>query len=334
MLFARRIFPEGGKSIDNAHRAIADRLKIRVFSSFCLFEHLQTAILRDVQLDHTHVEEVLIFAVNDHDTDNSEGGDPQQYCISIERPSLTLDRVVAGMLKNDGYKRDPDLRKRYSGKVCAVLRMVAKSLKHLHSQGVVHGDLCMVNCGKFDETWKIMGTLGLQCIGQRFNPARWHESFPPEAINEVDDEQGSTICDSDDAPVGFKSNLVAEASIDIWAFGKLAYEMLLGDPLLDFDASKKPSEDKVTLLEVMEWDESRMKDVFHSLLDAGIPESGADLITSCLFFLPDQRPASMDEVLENPFWKEMRRGKERSRRPKRSEDSVYTETSRMEKIEI
>jgi hypothetical protein len=67
-----------------------------------LFEHLQTAILRDIQLDLTHVEEVLIFAVNDHDTDNSEGGALQQYCISNERPSLTLDRVVAGMLKNDG----------------------------------------------------------------------------------------------------------------------------------------------------------------------------------------------------------------------------------------
>jgi hypothetical protein len=287
-----------------------------------LFEHyLQTAILRDIQLDPTHVEEVLIFAVNDHDTGNAEAGAPQQYCISIERPSLTLDRVVAGMLKNDGYKRDPDLRKRYSGKVCAVLRMVAKSLKHLHSQGVVHGDLCMVNCGKFDETWKIMGTLGLQRIGQKFNPARWHEAFPPEAIAEVDDEQGSAICDSDDAPVGFKSNLVAEPSIDVWAFGKLAYEMLLGDPLLEFDASKKPSEDKVTLLEVMEWDETRMKDVFHRLLDAGIPETGADLITSCLFFPPDQRPASMDEILANPFWKEMRRGKERPRRPKRSEES-------------
>lgn len=276
-----------------------------------------------------------MFAVNEHGTDNSEGGTPQQYCISIGRPSLTLDRVVAGMLKNDGYKRDPDLRKRYSGKVCAVLRMVAKSLKHLHSQGVVHGDLCMVNCGKFDDNWKVMGTLGLQRIGQWFNPARWHESFPPEAVNEVDDDQGSAICDSDDAPVGFKSNLVAESSIDVWAFGKLAYEMLLGDPLLDFDASKKPSEDKVTLLEVMEWDESRMKDVFHRLLDAGIPESGADLITSCLFFRPDQRPASMDEILENPFWKEMRRSKEQSRRPKRSdESSVYTETTRMENMEI
>jgi hypothetical protein len=95
----------------------------------------------------------------------------------------------------------------------------------------------------------------------------------------------------------------------------------LGDPLLEFDASKKPSEDKVTLLEVMEWDETRMKDVFHRLLDAGIPETGADLITSCLFFPPDQRPASMDEILANPFWKEMRRGKERPRRPKRSEES-------------
>jgi hypothetical protein len=73
-------------------------------------------------------------------------------------------------------------------------------------------------------------SLGSQRIGERFNPARWHESFPPEAVDEVDAEQGGTIFDSDDAPAVFKSNLVAEPSIDVWAFGKLAYEMLLESP--------------------------------------------------------------------------------------------------------
>jgi hypothetical protein len=101
----------------------------------------ETAIVRDHQLDPTHVEEILTFAANDNDRENFEGGASQQYCISIERPSLTLDRLVAGMLKNDGYKHNADLSLR--------------SPPYGRQVSQVHGDPCMGNCGKFDETWKI-----------------------------------------------------------------------------------------------------------------------------------------------------------------------------------
>jgi hypothetical protein len=86
-------FQSGGKrSTDDTHCAIGDRF-LYVYSHYfvCWLEHLQTAILCDIyiQLDPTHhVEEVLIFAVNDHDTGNFKAGVPQQYCISMERPSL------------------------------------------------------------------------------------------------------------------------------------------------------------------------------------------------------------------------------------------------------
>ena len=283
-------------------------------------------------LDIHHVEEVLTFAVNESSDGQpleEQGSNPtaRQFCISIERPSLTLDRVVDGMLRNEGYRRDPELRKRYAGKIFTVLRLIAKSLRHLHASGVVHGDLCMEQCGKFDDaSWKVMGRLQFQPIGEKFDSNRWGLSYPPEAIIEKT-EENNDICDSDDAPVHFNPKLVTDPTIDVWAFGKLAYEVLVGTPLLESDLSKMPSEDFVTMLGVMEWDqENNLKQVYHDLLDTGITESASDLITSCLFPLPEDRPATMEEILSNPAWKEMRRNKDPSRRH-RGESSSTAQSS-------
>jgi serine/threonine protein kinase len=282
-----------------------------------------------VHLDPSLTEEIHVFSINDY-RGQALGANQQKYCISIERPSLTLDRVVDGMLRNDGYRQDPDLRRRYAGKVCTVLRMVAKSLRHIHSLGLIHGDLSMENCGKFDEAWKVMGCIGLQRIGQKVDLSRWKRSFPPESVMIGEDEQGG-IYDADNVPVTFTRDFVANPSADVWAFGKLAFEMLVGRSLVDHDPSKNPRSDRVAMLQVMEWDEDNLKTVFESLLDASIPDSGADLFASCLFPTPAERPKSMDEILASPFWKDMRKakgkGSSRSDRPKRSEASSSNQSS-------
>jgi hypothetical protein len=252
-------------------------------------------------LNSDYFEKVLTFSVNE---DGSQlQGAPQQYCISIEFPQLTLDKVVDGMVKNGGYRHDPDLRIKYAAKVCAVLRLIGKALVDLHASGGVHGDVCMENCGKFDYAWKLLGRMDVQRIGETFNPSRYHQSFPPEAL-QLDEQEGG-ICDSDDAPVSFRTTLIVDPSLDIWAFGKLAYESILGKPLVEFDKTKVPEDDVVSLLEVMEWDESSMNDVFTDFIDSGIPENGADLIVSFLFPRPEDRHRSMAAIQSHPFWKEM-----------------------------
>ena len=90
---------------------------------------------------------------------------------------------------------------------------------------------------------------------------------------------------------------------------KLFGSTSVGQPLIEFDtkANESPSDDVVALLQTAEWDVSNMEGVFADLLECGIEESGADMITSCLFPRPEQRPSDMDEILDNPFWKEIRR---------------------------
>lgn len=187
--------------------------------------------------------------------------------------------------------------------------------------------MCLESCGKFDHIWKLRGRLDVQLAGRRIDPSSFQKSFPPEAL-QLYNQRGNY--DSDNAPVSFKATMTAEPSMDIWAFGKLAYEAILGKALIEFDDKKKPIDDVVSLLQVMEWNQSNMKEVFEDLLESGMPESGADLIVSCLFPRPEDRPESMDAVLSHPFWKDIRKYRERSSKPRRSRDSqsVLTQGSK------
>jgi serine/threonine protein kinase len=142
---------------------------------------------------------------------------------------------------------------------------------------------------------------------------------------ELLEQGGDAVYDSDDPPVSFRPKLIADPSIDIWSFGQVCYESLVGKPLVEFDKRRRPSEDVASLLQIMEWDQSNMESVFTDLLESGIEESGAELITSCLFPNPKDRPASMDEILDHRFWRDMR--KYRSKKNRKTGDSVETSSS-------
>jgi serine/threonine protein kinase len=163
----------------------------------------------------------------------------------------------------------------------------------------------METCGKFSESWKLLERLDVVLTGESIDASRFRHTFPPEALELS--EQEAVMYDSDNAPVTFVKTLIANPSIDIWAFGQVCYEALMGKPLVDYDRKKKPSEDVAALLQIMEWDRSDMQAVFSDLLESGIEESGADMITSCLFSNPNDRPASMQEVLNHPFWMDMKK---------------------------
>eukprot|EP00934_Nitzschia_sp_Nitz4_P008489 Nitzschia sp. Nitz4//scaffold15_size197535//72790//78495//NITZ4_001576-RA/size197535-augustus-gene-0.120-mRNA-1//1//CDS//3329537709//8479//frame0 len=301
-----------------------------VLKCFSELESFQQEIktLEDFQLDPLFIEDVQIFA----DDSLGETDVQEQYCISIEQSQATLNLVVEGMVKKGGYSSDPKLRKKYAAKVCAVLRLIAKALRHLHNAGVVHGDVSMENCGKFEHAWKLLGRLDVQKIGDKFNPARFHQSFPPEAL-QLDETEG-TVFDSDSAAVSFQP-LTASTTIDIWGFGKLAFEALVGRPLVEFDPTKKTFDDAAALLRILEWDQSDMERTFGALLDSGVTESCAELVVSCLFPSPDDRPGDMETILKHEFWTEMRQYRERSSPSKRRGDtasSAYTTDSPQKSI--
>ena len=252
-----------------------------------------TSLLLGRSLDFEFVEKIEDFAVHEFAAQSSKGV-PQQFCLAIERSKFSLDRVVEGMQKKEDYRYNEEMRNRYMNKVCVVLRLLAKAIRHFHKEGLVHGDICLETCGKFDDKWKLTNLLGSQEKGQLFARSRFGESSPPEAV----DIRQDVPCFRD---------LEALPSVDIWAFGKLAFEAMTGRALFDFDPDVEVESDSKTMMELFNWGESGMRNMIDSLRHAGVPTVGIDLITHCLLPDPEKRLSGMDEILNHSFWKEMRR---------------------------
>ena len=141
-------------------------------------------------MDPVYVEDVQIVGDSLKEEKQQDGQVQKQYCVMIEAPQLTLDTVVDGMVRKGGYGGDVELHRKFAAKICAVLRLIAKALRHLHENGVIHGNLCTNTCGKFEHAWKLLGKLDVQPIGAPINPSRFHQSFPPESLQLNDADGG------------------------------------------------------------------------------------------------------------------------------------------------
>lgn len=252
-----------------------------------------------MDLDFDSIAQVSGFVVGERDS--FESGGRQQFCISVEQPGLTLDRVVAGMLKNGACKERSQLRQKYVVKMFSVLQIIAKAVHRLHVFGVVHGNITPEICGKFDERWKLLGTLDFQKVGDRFDTGSFGSSVPPEALEPQHSGMGL------DRQAAFRTNVVVDPSMDIWAFGKLAYDVLVGEPLIHFDTRKDIRQDHQALLKILHWSTLDLVEVKGRLRRAGVPDSGVDLITRCLSHDPDSRPSSMNEILHSGVWDNLHR---------------------------
>eukprot|EP00977_Amphora_coffeiformis_P013605 scaffold3600_cov171-Amphora_coffeaeformis.AAC.10 len=256
----------------------------------------ESRISREVILDSMLFEELALYAVGENGSETGEG--PKQFCISIERPQLTLGSVVQGMLGNDDCQTDEEIRRRYATKVFSVLRIVCKALSQLHASGLVHGNITLTHIGKYENKWKIAEVLSLQRIGETFDPDRYSPSSPPEALVPRHSHNAHEA--------EFRTDLVVSAAIDVWAFGKLAYEGLVGEPLIMFDEASEFDDDHNALMDILHWNEFNLNEVADKLRTSAVLEMGVSLIVSCLSPSPEARP-SIDEIMDHPVWKDLRR---------------------------
>jgi serine/threonine protein kinase len=254
-------------------------------------------LLRERDLDYSLVEEAITFSVGDG-MSASKGA--KQHCLSVERPTLTLADVVNGMMKNEDCLNIPEVRHRYMDKVFDVLRVVAKSLWHLHELGIVHGDLRLETCCKYGNRWKLSGILQMLTDRKPLTKDRLSSPISPECI-ELSKSAGKRI------EVEIRRQAEAHWAMDCWAFGALAYNVLVGDPL--FDLSKNNEHRNKALMEVLRWSGSDLEKVEQRLKQAGVLDYGIDLIVQCLSPHPADRP-NMLEILDHPIWEELKNGDE------------------------
>ena len=229
-------------------------------------------------------------------TDSNRGPLPvdglRRYFVAIENPKLTLATVVRGMVTNRGCQTDTSVRRRYSGKVFTVLRSIANALLKLHSQRFVHGNLTIQSCAKFDDKWKLANLLDAKYFGEILPLSAETHTIPPEAL-QLTTHHGS------EGHVVLKHDFVAKPSVDIWAFGKVAYEALAGKPL--FDVASNKNDDIDSLMDILQWNNANFMELKRELQSIGVTEAGIELIGQCLAQHEGDRP-HIEDLLQHTFW--------------------------------
>lgn len=219
----------------------------------------------------------------------SQGTKSIQRFISCESPTLTLRTIVASMNKKK-YRDDRESFERYLTRIQKVFRMVAEALYYLHQKAIVHCNICPESCGKFENGWRLTGLVGSNYSGKSIQTSRMGQNMPPEAIVTSHGTSGKR-------KYAISSSFVASPSCDIWAFGKLMFEVLIGKGLLPRDIS---SQEFVNSLG--RWNEDNLAHIVSDLEDRGVGTLATDLITHCLCPRPGSRPKSFEEILNHSYW--------------------------------
>ena len=273
------------------------RVQLRCYSDRELFA-TETETIRGFNPDILLVQDFLIFAIGEDGAQDPKAG-AQQYCIAVELADLTLRGVLSGFLSNPECRTDKSIRDRYTAKILAVLRIICRALFHVHSEGLVHGSVGLDACGKFGDKWKLSCVLGLLRVGRHALPSTPLSCLPPEALR-LDKS------DSKAHRVTRKEQYVADPSMDVWAFGRLAYEVLVGEQLIGDTQFQPEASDRYHLMDVLHWSEFSCDERRSKIRDAGLLESAEDLIVSCLSPAPSERP-SFEDVLSHAIWKSVKR---------------------------
>ncbi|KAL7489667.1 hypothetical protein ACHAW6_015363 [Cyclotella cf. meneghiniana] len=237
-----------------------------------------TQKLDQANINKNFVEELDFFSATELEP-NAPHDMRVKHCVAISMPTMSLARVVSGMPKDHKYRRDPNSLGRYYGKVKYVLLQAAKSLSHLHECGIVHGVVDSHHIGKFADVWKLTGLLGTIANGSKFPTQLLGLHSPPEAFTSSND------------------SLIAVPAMDVWAFGKLMYEVFVGESLFALFEEEGDS-----IITIASWNERHVATITDQLFDARIGSVGIDLITRCLCTRRGDRLSSMAHVLQHPFW--------------------------------
>lgn len=207
--------------------------------------------------------------------------------ISAKKPSTSLPNVIEGMSHERRIKHFRTSR--------SILRGIAKSLSKLHGQGIIHGSLSIQNVGNFGKYWKLMDLPGSVAINEIFTACRLGVHSPPEAFITARCKTNHERNIASIAPT-----LAADPTVDVWAFGKLMYEVLVGESL--FKIFSVESSFLKSSMCIHAWNDYHLKKISKKIISEGINSSGVNLILICLFPLLSERCKSMSDILNHPFW--------------------------------
>jgi serine/threonine protein kinase len=258
-------------------------------------------------LNYDLVEENEAFIVDDS---------PHRFCISTECPSLFL----SNFLRDDkvSIENGKGIRK-----IISILLRIGESIQHLHEKGIIHGAISIASVGRFGNDWKLINLAGSRRVKSHFSPLRLGFAAPPgmlhlllppiylilrkshfthlltcypyhhldntEAVDRVVNIEGTRYI--------FRTEVMATPAMDIWAFGKLSYELLSGHQLVNADSQHRLAKF------LANWNDERLLNIIDDLEKSPAGPLAADLVFHCLSPNPLNRPRSMNDIMSHSFWR-------------------------------
>lgn len=149
--------------------------------------------------------------------------------------------------------------------VVHIFSQLVEAVEHVHSKGLLHGDLKPLNFVRIDGRWCIIdmdasARIGLDPMGDKYSSAY----IPPEAV----------YADAENGIIGVRSRshalqceivyelLIAHPSYDVWALGCILYHLCTGASLFKESKTENLSMDPTdedSLWTLAEWSEEVVK---------------------------------------------------------------------------
>lgn len=281
----------GGKHADDANLSVADKLKLireekgqhviaKITPRSDIVER-ELKIRKDFNLSRHYVPSVISVHHTVHHGAYQSASAEAAYCITMEGADATIEHQML------------DYRRAGKAFPSNELKRVAASLLHLHENGLIHTDFGPHSVGKFGPLFKLLGVGGCVRIGDETDPKHgiYH---PPEAISveiiEVDGKERKT---AKVVPI------TASPAIDLWAFGNMVYEALVGAPLTAYSHRGQRVKSS-NLAKIARWDEHSLQ---RALRFIDVNDTLArDVISKFLHPDPEQRFQSIREATADPFF--------------------------------
>jgi hypothetical protein len=187
-----------------------------------------------------------------------------------------------------------------------IFTQLVKCVEHLHSKGVVHGDIKTLNLVRTGAQWKLIDldascVIGIDAVGFKSSSSY----VPPEAIF-VDKEKGFAAARSNirntDRRMSFEINtLIADPSFDVWSLGCVLYQLCTPDvrPLFQGGQDDNLSDDTTdddNLFVLSEWTNQTKNKKISKVTD----HLARNLLSQILHRNPAHRP-TIPRILAHPF---------------------------------
>jgi len=223
------------------------------------------------------------------------------------------DRSLADVLQHEHLAPSPE--EVHWPKVRIIAGQVAEALHHLHSKGIMHGDVKPLNVMRMKGRYLLIDMDAAAQFGEPAGAKSSSAFIPPEMVHEFKEEKTRRACVKVPlllAPfaVGSPRNAVmrlgssgkqpsytpevASPSIDLWSLGALLFQLCTGRAL--FDAFADDTLDEQGLIELAGWSDAEAREKTGTIRN----RFARHLVCSLLTKEPSER-MSLEKVLAHPF---------------------------------